>query len=351
MAKIALISHTASTQSLGLAHALHLQRHEVIFITSRDQIIDEQVPFKVLTFFKSWSLLEALRFIPRLISHAPDILHIVISEKNPKETSVAILALASFVKSLPNRLVALTSYGSPSKKQRFILKPLLRLCDIVTFGTREVLMFHKRNGDLKQNGVTEVLPPLIDFAPANMTLEESSSQDLAKLTSKLNPFFVIPTSLLNLEENWNDFNSSYNFIVLGPRPDRKTSEKYFFVGENLKSAELEYLLKASSGIYIASESFSVLELMKFRGWSLHFSLPVFANQRQNEAVPGICVHDRNGWLISNLTHFEQLLKSKTRPKIETTATSDNRSTLVDSTLNELSRLYAKAFEQKLSNPF
>ena len=254
------------------------------------------------------------------------------------------------MKSLPNRLVALTSYGSANKKQRFILRPLLRLCDIVTFGTREVLMFHKRNGDLKKNGVTEVLPPLIDFAPADVPLDVSSSQDLAKLTSKLSPYFIIPTAQLSQAEKWNDFRFNFNFIVLGSRPDHKISEKFFFVGENLKNAELEYLLKASSGIYLASESFSVLELMKFRGWSLHFSLPVYANSRQNEAVPGLCVHEKNGWLVSDLSHFEQLLKTKTRPKIEISETSDNRSSLVDSTLNELSRLYAKAFEQKLSNP-
>lgn len=350
MAKIALVSRTASSQALGLAQALHLQRHEVIFITGHNQIIDTQVPFKVLTFFKSWSLLEAVRFLPRLISHAPEILHIVISEKNPRETSVAALMLASFIKSLPNRLVALTSYGPPSLKQRLILKPLLRMCDIVTFGTREVLMYHKRNGDLKGNGVTEVLPPLIDFAPSTLPLDQEKKQDLVKLTEKLHPFFIIPTPILNREESWFDFAGNYNFVVLGPRPDHVPSGKFFFVGDNTKNTELDYILKASSGIYLASENFSVLELMQFRGWALHHGLAVFASQRQTEAVPGLCIHDKNGWLVTGLKHFEQLLQSKTRPKIEINPAADNRSSLVDSTLNELSRLYAKAFEQKLSNP-
>jgi len=120
MPKIAVISEHLTPQVLGLAQALHFQRHEVMIITSHGEEVPDNVPFQVLKFFKTWSAFEAIRFFPRLLGHAPDVWHFVFSIKDSKK------------KPASHRPICLGSLGESSAKKGFsselLREPLSHPC-------------------------------------------------------------------------------------------------------------------------------------------------------------------------------------------------------------------------------
>jgi hypothetical protein len=353
MAKIALITQKLTPEFLGFAKALHFHRHEVMIITGQDSSVPEGLQFETLTYFRKWSALEALRLFPRLLSHSPTVWHFVFSDLSEEKFRPAQWALAQLARAIPGRVVAGSLFDTPFEIPRWKLRPLLKACDIVTAGSRESLMYLKRQNLLKNFCQTEVLPPLLSVneEPAG----GGHDQDLEKLAQSLKPFLVVPNSRLSSSIEWAEIAAKISLVFLGSRPQNFLGKAIlpsdvYFVGSHLSSADLSYLLSKSSGLLAAFDDLSEVELMRFHNLCSATRTPTLANSRQAEALPGFCVTKKNGWVLEKgVQSFRQLLFDNPELRLAQPDYERRAYEVADSTLNELNRLYSKVQHLK-SNP-
>ncbi len=353
MAKIALLTQRITPEALGLARALKFHRHEILLITSAMETVPDDLGYQVLTYFKTWSAFEALKFFPHILGQAPEVWHFVFSDMEHEKPSPAHWVLAQLVRALPGRVVAASFYDSLFEFSKTRIGSLLssaplarflKSCDIVTTETRENLMYIKRQGWLHRFSETEVLPPFI--IPASGAYEKSLDQDLQQLVEAATPYLILPSEHLP-DLDWNSILGKVQLIVCGQRPDR-SPDGVFYIGRNLPAADFHAILERSLGVLTAFDDFSLVELLKFQRLCSETKTPVLASPRQAEALPGLCVHKRNGFWIQELGQLNQLLIDNPGLKIQSPLFESVKMDLADSALNELNRLYAKVRHQKTS---
>lgn len=357
MAKIALISKSITPQVLGLAQALKFHRHDIIIITSHNEMVPDNLGYPVLTYFKKWNALEALKFFPRILGQAPDVWHFVYSDAHDRP-KMADLALSGLAKALPGRVVASTFYDSlfqlPLRRLTFFVKS----CDIVTTATRENLMYLKRQGCLARFAETEVLPPFILKHGPEDESDSKEDSDLKKMTASIRPYLVFPNEHLPIQ-NWKQVTKTHNVVICGPRPEKKIKQLGFedlpkgiyFVGSHLTESQMKQLVKYSQAVVSGLDDFSVVELLNLHRICFESKTPIIGNARQAEALPGFCVHKRNGFLLDQSPNsFVDLLRQNEDLKIDQPLFHPLKSEIADSALNELNRLYIKIHQNKTS-PF
>ena len=355
MAKVALLTRHLTPQALGLAQALRFQHHDVTLMTSASESIPDNLGYPVLTYFKKWSAVEAIKFFPRILGQAPDIWHFVFSDSEMERPSGAHWVLATLAKALPGRVVASSFYDSVFEIPARRLAPFTKACDIVTTATRENLMYLKRRGWLGRSTETEVLPPFI----VNVEWVENASQDqdLAQLISAIKPFLVLPSEHLP-SLDWKEILSSINVVVCGPRPQKpmkalgfqEIPQGLYFIGHHVSDSQMLQLLRGSRGLLTAFDEYSIVELLHFHRLCYQTRSPVLANARQSEALPGFCVHQRNGFLLDqNLKNLKTLLGENEKLELTQPLFEPLKSDITDSALNELNRLYAKIQYMKTSS--
>jgi len=344
MAKIALLTQKLTPEALGLARALKFHRHDILLITSAMETVPDDLGFQVLTYFKSWSAFEALRFFPRILGQAPEVWHFVFADAAFEKPTPAHWILAQLARALPGRVVAASFYDSLFEMSVTRLLPFLKSCDIVTTATRENLMFIKRKSMLHRHCETEVLPPFITSSSPDF--EQIVDQDLQQLIEAASPFLVIPSEHLPAQD-WSQILNKVQLIVCGPRPER-SADGVFYIGRSLIPGHFQEILGRSLGLLTAFDDLSVVEMLNLQRMSTQTRTPILANARQAEALPGLCVHKRNGFLIQDLSQLNQLLIDN--PKLEVTAPlfESVKTDLADSALNELNRLYSKVRHLKTS---
>lgn len=354
MAKIALISEHLSPQTLGLAQALTFHRHDVMIITSAGEEVPDGISYPVLRFFKTWSAWEALKFFPHMLSQAPDIWHFVFAGEAHEKAlpKMAHLILAQLAKALPRRVVASSFYDSLYQTPARKVAPMLKSSDIVTTATREQLMFIKRRSWIKNFCETEVLPPFALHTSENE--ENILDPDLVKLVQSMSPYLLIPNERLNpnLSEDSHFIRllSQKKLLVCGSRQNMKIKQlglqsshpEIAFVGSRLTEAQQAYLLKNSQGLLIAFEDFSAIELLQFHRLGSKAKKALITTRRQAEALPGIALHGKNGFVLDQgLSSLLQLLSDNPELKLQEESFQSVSSDLTDSALNELNRLYSK----------
>lgn len=345
MAKIALLTKKLSPQALGLARALQFHRHEVIVMTSATESVPDNLGFQVLTFFKTWSALEALRFFPRILGQAPEVWHFVFADTETERPGAAHWVLAQMAHALPGRVVAASFYDSLFNFSGRRALPLLKNCDIVTTDTRENLMYLKRNAWLSKYCETEVLPPFIETSHgANQT---AMDEDLKQLVQAAQPYLVISSQRLP-KLDWDLILGKVQLIVCGQRPDR-SAEGIFYVGHDLGDSQFLEILRGSSGLLTAFDDLSLVELLRLQRLCAVSRTPILGSLRQAEALPGYCVHKRNGFQISSISALHQLLMENPKLELQAPIFEALKTDLADSALNELNRLYAKVRHLKTSS--
>ena len=212
----------------------------------------------------------------------------------------------------------------------------------------------KRRGWLNRSAETEVLPPFV--VQSHHWEETSIDVDIHNLSESLKPFLVIPSEHLP-EVDWTPVLSHMNIVVCGPRPEKTLRslgfkdlpQGIYYVGHRLEEAQMVQLLKSSRGLLTAFESFSVIELLHFHRLCTFAKIPILGAPRQTEALPGFCLHQRNGFVIDpSLKNLKQLLLENSQLELVQPAFEHIRLDLTDSALNELNRLYSKMQHLKSS---
>lgn len=344
MAKIALVTKNLSPQALGLARALQFHRHEVIVMTSATETVPDDLGFQVLTYFKNWSALEAIKFFPRLLGQAPEVWHFVFADTDTEKPQAAQWVLAQMARALPGRVVAASFYDSLLHFSSRQVMPLLKSCDIVTTATRENLMYIKRRSWLGKFCETEVLPPLI---PASSPQEGGLlDQDLKQLIEAASPYLLVPSQKLP-DLDWDLVLNKVQLIVCGQRPEKARNGVYY-VGNDLTDGQFMEILKGSKGLLTAFHELSVVELLQLQRFCTLTQRPSIANHRQVEALPGFCVHKRNGFQVSLVAELHHLLLENPDLELKSPLFEEIKTDLADSALNELNRLYAKVRHLKTS---
>jgi hypothetical protein len=356
MAKVALFTQSLGPEFLSFAKALQCQRHEVMVITSKNIVPPPQFPYQTLTYFQRWSLLEALRLFPRLLSHAPLIWHFVFSDLRQEKMSPAYGLLAQLARAIPGRVIATSLFATPTEAKRRQLRSLLKACDIVTTGSRESLMYLKRQKLLSDFCQTEVLPPLQSLDEEALTNKgEEHDEDMEKLALSAKPYLVVPNSDFHRDGiHWSELSAKISLVFLADRPTLSFGQtlppsNVYFAGSHLPPADVAYLLSESSGLFTAFADLSEIELMRFHELCSLSRTPTLATPRQAEALPGFCVAKRNGWILEKgVQSFRQLALDNPDLRLNQPQYERRTYELADSALNELNRLYAKVHHAKTS---
>lgn len=338
MAKVALITETFSPVVESLATALSHQKQEVVLVTSRSAA--EKVPssLNVLAPFRQWSALEAVRSLPALVSQNFDIWHFLFPQSDSRPHAAHWL-LATVARSLPQKIVA-GSFTSPENLRRWDGR-FLSMLDLVLFPNRSFLMLAKRNAWLREHALTEVLPPLEGFSPVS---DERVREEIHRLLGGLRPFLLLPD--LQDGPRWID-RAPIDFVVMKPHPPRGSSHRHVFYTGELSTSERDLLLERAKALCLLYGEYSTLELQRFHQWSEKARLPLIVHKSQTEIWPGLCWHHRSGWVLEGPGDELQSLLIE-NPSLQLPQGFENlpRREVVDSTLNQLLRLYQRSFVQR-----
>jgi hypothetical protein len=335
MAKIAVITKDWNESARALALSLHQCRHDVTVITSKNIQIEESFPFPILTTFKNWSSREVLQFFPRFFGQAPEIWHFVFSDPQSERPGPGHWLLALLVKSLPRRVIAASIFSGLTQTWRW--SPFLKMCDITTLPTRESLMHLKRRGRFSAEAELEIFPPLL---LRQSQKSQAPSSEIDNLIENLGNYLVIPSDRFPESPEWAFVEDFHRLVILGPR--RWQQKKRTYVSQNLSEADFERLLLSSKALLIAFSDLSPTELMRCHQWAEKTGKPVIASPRQAEALPGLCVHQKSGWVLDRgIDSLRTLLLENPELILPDWQKRPRSYSLMDSCLNELNRLYSK----------
>ena len=197
------------------------------------------------------------------------------------------------------------------------------------------------SADLNRQPLSEVMPPFeIERDAGNSRIRE----DLEMLVKKLGKFVAIPGIPANSEIT-KVFHKA-GFEVLSISEKFKFDTPYFVTG-SLTSAEKNFVFKSSRAIFIAGQELSLAELKNMQEISQTLEKPILATPAQNEILPGLCWHNKSGWVLDQgLGSLEQVLRQHPELSISGQFQSLNQGENLDSTLNELLRMYSKALQQR-----
>lgn len=337
MAKIALISEFADSATWSLAEGLHYQKQDVLLITSRNQNIDRVPTFEIMTPFHRWSTLEAFKLFPRLIQWNPDVIHFVFSQGTSK-VHLAHWLLAPALSAIPGKALAISSFSELNLKGRSEVH-FLKFFNLMTFGTRTHLMRIKRS--MPKPPLSEVIPP---FEISNIANQDRVRPEIETLVEKLGRYIVMPHRPATLEALTLLKHAGFETLVFSE--SFKFNAPYYSTGA-LSPIEKSYVMKSAQAIWLAGMDLSVNELRTFQDMSQSLEKPLLVSPEQNEILPGLCWHLKSGWILDQgLASLEQVLRSNPNLEMSGRFQGVSHSEILDSTLNELLRLYSRILQQR-----
>jgi hypothetical protein len=362
MSKIALISKKLGPQTLALAQALKGQLHEITLITSQNEVPPIGWSEPVLSYFKKWNLFEAVRFFPSLVKSDSEIFHFVIDDNEPI-TNGQIL-LAQMIRAIPYK-INVSSFFYHNNQEGLITQQRLNLFiksqDAVTFANQERLMWHRRKLNLTKQVTSEIFQPLLsyDFLNPHSANKESkqiqetnteSNEELLQICKKLKPFVVVPTTETDFLNQIPDFpfaHFPFRFVFWGPR--KKIEHLHYFCLGDLTEAEKMLTIEKSQGVLLAFSDFSTTELQKFLECSAITGRPLLIRPQQLRLAPGLVRNNKTGYILERgLASLEQIARTNPTLSVPERVQSEDLTQWMDNGLNELNRLYNKAFSNRWS---
>ncbi|MCE3010116.1 MAG: hypothetical protein LW875_05845 [Proteobacteria bacterium] len=344
MARIALVSKKWSSSLETLALSLHQSRHEVLVITSQGEAPTHSFPFQILSYFQTWSSFEAIQFFARFLNQAPEIWHFVFSDPDQERPTLGMHALAAMAKSLPRRTIATSLFGPVTQSWRW--KAFLSMADLATCPTRESLMHLKRKNRITRLTETEVIPPMTKLMSADSS---HNQEELMRLTQSLGSFLLVPSDRFPEGAEWDLIEDHHRLLICGAR--RWHQSKRTYLHQTLSDSDLSLVMDKSKAVLIAFSDLDPSELMRIHQLAEKTKTPVIAHPRQAEALPGLCVHRKNGWVLDRgLDTLRQILLENPSLNLAPWESTNTAYTLIDSCVNELNRLYVKVQSAKIAVP-
>lgn len=334
--KILIVTEELNSVVWTFAKSLQQQKQDVMILTARGQEFETPPNITVLTPFKKWSLIEGARLIPRFIQWNPDIFHFFYANEKHYPRA-AQWVMASFIAGLPNKTLV-ASFFSDGNVRTFRDRAFLKLFDVNTFGTRTQLMRLKRKGILPNDAIAEVLPPI--EAP-ELAQHTRVRPEVEKLVSTLGKFVLIPERIpKNLTPEFFK-ERGLEVLVLS---HRFRPRSWFYSTGQLNAAETEYVFRNAKALVTAECDLSVLELRRYKELCERTQLPIAATAYQNELLPGLCWNGQSGFVLDQgLADLAKVLEEYPDFTLSRAYSGFSGLELVDNTMNELLRLYQRAF--------
>lgn len=352
MAKVALITTRWTSEIAEYAQQLKRHNQEVIVITDKQSQISDTYEGLVLRPFTHWNSSEALKLALNIFNQPIDVWHFFADSELANKGFRAFLTLMSLnqVKNSPIITLSLTVPHANSSLLR--LKWLLKFTDVVTFQTREDLMYFKRNDYIPASVQSEVWSPNQLLSLSRDTLP--TDLDLDRIIATRKPFFVLPTANSFFQLNEKVKNSDWSFIVLEKAPHRlNLNDSAFTFIEGIGAAEIRKLSLESSGWILNEEELSSIELLNIQAVTALTKTPILCNPYQLELAPGLVRHKATGLVVENLTEsFEDSLFELNRLRRSYESHESNSYFFTDTIMNEILRLYnqtkVKKWQQRSS---
>lgn len=365
MAKIILVSKKVNSTSWQLAQSLRSQQHEVVLLTSYGEIPPDTNGIEFMGYFKSWSLIEGIRIIPGLFGLQPQILHILLDEDR---MSPAQVVLSTFAKSHPN-CVLTTSLLDIRRglSRRNPVRYLVEESDIVTCPSIETL------GQLRGLNVKStkqgrgILAPALSFAAAEKEMQTFDPEE-AKILETLSSedYVVIPFNETKFDPNQDSFQrirafaAKYKVALWGTYAhwslrDRKRfdawmgslnfADKWFVTGP-LAPVLSKRLLENSKALVLAGQKFTPVEMTEFYLRAMQSQTVLVLDSKQSSVHSDLWKNSINCWILDSRHLATDIARLLTRPDLRlpealTEKLVEERH-LVDSSMNELNRLYNRA---------
>ncbi len=366
MAKIVLVSRHVNPTSWQLAIALKAQQHEVILLTSYDEVPPQNtVGIELMGYFRKWNLFEGLRLLPTLFALQPQIVHILLDDD---KMSPAQILLSTFAKSHP-QCVLTTSLLNISKglSRRNPVRYLVEESDIVTCPTVETL------GQLRGLNVRSsrqgrgILPPVLQLTkdtPEEIIVDDVEAHLLDFI--KQSDFIILPFQESSFSPEKLTFKNiqilaqKYRLVLWGSYAhwtlrDRKKFAAWmketqvaanWIVTGPISTLLASHLLQKTQALMLAGQSFSPIEMTEYYMQAIHAKSALILDSAQTSVHADLWKNNVNCWVLNS----EQIQKDLTElvakhdlqlPECLSEKLAQERH-LIDSSLNELNRLYNRA---------
>lgn len=368
MAKIILVTNHVSPTSWQLAQALRMQQHDVVFLTSYGETVENSDGIEFMAYFKRWNLLEGLKIIPGLFGLQPQILHVLLEEDrlNPAQ-----MVLATFAKSHPSCVLTTSLlHVRRGLHRRNPVRYLVEESDIVTCPTVEVL------GQLRGLNVRStrqgrgILPPVLNLqnysSPRWIEEDESRMQESVSREK----YFVLPFREARFEPESETFirlrtlAQKHHIILWGsyahwPLRDRKRfaqwmesfecADRWHVTGEISPSLH-QALLENCEAFVLAGQKYTPAEMTEYYLSAIQSRSVLILDSFQAGLHSALWKHSINCWIVDSDQLQAQLVKLLARnnlklPEVLSEQIAEDRH-LIDNSMNELNRLYARAMTQK-----
>ncbi|MBV2167779.1 MAG: hypothetical protein KUL82_03640 [Bdellovibrio sp.] len=364
MAKIILVSKHVNATSWQLAQALKAQQHEVVLLTSHGEVPEDTSGIEFMGYFKRWSLLEGLRIIPGLFGLQPQILHILLEDD---KMNPAQMVLSTFAKSHPTCVLTTSllniRYGL---SRRNPVRYLIEESDIITCPTVETL------GQLRGLNVRStrqgrgILPPVLDLKTE--TADTMSDEDDERFLFSLNqePYVVVPFREASFSPESDSFiriralAQKYKVVLWGSYSHWSLRERKKFaawmdefqcgnhwsVTGSLSPYLGRLLLEKSSAFVLAGQNLSPVEMTEYYMRAIQSHAVLVLDSKQTSVHSDLWKNTVNCWVLNHHHLQRDLIKLLAKPHLRLPESLSEQLAedrhLIDSSLNELNRLYNRA---------
>lgn len=366
MAKIILVSRNVNETSWQLAQALKSQQHEVVLLTSYGEIPPQDTAgIEFMGYFKKWSVLEGLRIIPGLFGLHPQILHVLLDED---KMNAAQVILSTFAKSHPS-CVLTTSLLNIRRglNRRNPVRYLIEESDIITCPTVEAL------GQLRGLNIRStrqgrgILPPVLNLnseARHEQPLDETETHLLENLNST--PFILMPFRETNFDPTSESFSrirtlaqrykvvlwGSYSHWTLRDRKkfsawmDEYQCGHHWVVTGPVSPLVGKKLMQQSAALILAGQHLSPVEMTEYYLRAIQNHSSLILDSKQSSIHSDLWKNSVNCWILDSHHLQSDLVKLLARPHLRLPENLSEKLAedrhLIDSSLNELNRLYNRA---------
>lgn len=365
MAKIILVSQHINSTSWQLAKALKAQQHEVVLMTSYGEAPpDTSNGIEIMAYFRRWSALEGLRIIPGLFGLQPQIFHLLLEEDR---MNGAQIVLSTFAKSHPTCVLTTSLlHIKHGLTRRNPVRYLIEESDIITCPTVENL------GQLRGLNVTSrrqgrgILPPVLDLQHAAETT--ASDEEVLRFVDSLTQeeFIVLPFRETHFKPSSDSFIrlrtiaakckvilwGSYSHWSLRDRKKfaawmetHKCGNKWAVTGE-LDPSISRTLLQKSTALVLAGQHLTPIEMTEYILRAIQSHAVLVLDSKQSSVHADLWKNGVNCWVLQYEQLQKDLIKLLAKPSLKLAETLSEQFSserhLMDSSLNELNRLYNRA---------
>jgi|GEM_PF-1505902 hypothetical protein len=369
MAKIILVTEKANQTSWQLAEALRSQQHEVIFLTSHGESVEDTHGIEFMGYFKKWNLLEGLRIIPGLFGLQPQILHLLLEED---KLNTAQMMLATFAKSHPACILTTSLLNiRRGLKRTNPVRYLVEESDIITCPTIETLGQLRGLNTRSPRQGRGILPPVLNLA-GQTTESGENIEAVSNLIEqwKDKPFFLVPFNEPGFDPDSEYFDHlralvQKNPVILWgsyshwPLRERKKLAAWFEsfgqgqswgVTGSLSATDCRELMEKCEALVLAGQTYSPIDITEFYFRAIQTKCSLILDSRQASVHSALWRNAVNCWIVDARHLQRDLIKLLTRPHFKLpevlSETIEHDRQVIDGSLNELNRLYSRALTQK-----